>query len=146
MGSRGPAPRSHAAKLCGPHGLTAKSPRAAAEANPLPTDPPSWLPPRAKRLWRATLPELTARATRADAECFAQWCLASAIVRDLAPIVAEDPSRGDELRAAQRVAIVLARELALTPASRSRVPEVVVVEEKDAEKALREATIASLIR
>ncbi|MCU0223103.1 MAG: hypothetical protein MUF27_03345 [Acidobacteria bacterium] len=148
MGARGPIRGTPAARYCGPSGLTAQGgTRAKAiEADPLPTEPPSWLPARAKALWRATLPQITARATRADREVFAQWCLACAAVRDLAPIVEKDPARGDELRAQLRAAAMLARELGLTPASRSRIPEVEVVEKQQDEKARREATIAALIR
>mgnify|MGYP000961983845 CR=1 FL=1 len=107
---------------------------------PLPTTPPEWLRPDAASIWTENLPHLAGRATAADAESYASWCIASANIRALQS--ATDREGREELRASQRVQVALGRELCLTVVSRARIPATGDEDQTDA----RQAKIASLVR
>lgn len=114
--------------------------RQVAAENPLPTEPPDWLDKAAAQIWRENLPRVIGRATESDTETYASWCVAAARVRKYSR--GKTAKQGEYLRASQRVALALARDLGLTVVSRSRIPRAEDVDETDAAEAAIAAQLA----
>ncbi|MCU0222842.1 MAG: hypothetical protein MUF27_01960 [Acidobacteria bacterium] len=139
MSTRGPIAKSHTAARCGPHGLASKVEPISPSDRPLPTTAPSWLPPEAQEVYRATLPALVGRAGAESVEVLCGYALAVAELRRQTG--AARPNRA-AIRAEHRVVLAYATALGLSPAGRARLPEPKRVDPMSE----REATIASLVR
>lgn len=102
--------------------MKGKKPQLIADADALDaaTRPPSWLSKHAKAEWRRVMPELAKRRilTVADLGSLESYCVAMGRVRQLEALLRTEIDL--KLLRAQDKSMVTARQLGLTPVSRSR--------------------------